>query len=151
MESIQIVPMGEEHIGAIAALERECFSIPWSENSLLAELNRPGGVFLVACRGGEVLGYLGMNRVLEEGYIDNVAVFPQYRRQGVASALLRELTAYGEREGMAFLTLEVRPSNQAALALYESHGFQKAGERKNFYRDPVENALLLTRYFEPHN
>lgn len=98
--------------------------------------------------GWEVVGYLGMERVLDEGYIDNVAVFPAHRRKGVASALLGALIAYGEKEGMAFLTLEVRPSNQGARALYEAHGFQQVGERKNFYQNPVENALLLTRYLD---
>ena len=146
MEAVKILPMGEEHIAAIAALERECFSSPWSEDALRAQLGRPSAVFLTACQGEEVLGYLGMDRVLDEGYIANVAVFPAHRREGVASALLSALIAYGEREGMSFLTLEVRPSNLGARALYQAHGFQPVGERKNFYQNPAEDALLLTRY-----
>ncbi len=112
MEGLNILPMGEEHIKAIAALERECFSTPWSEGTLRAQLGRPSSVFFAACLDGEVVGYLGMERVLDEGYIDNVAVFPAHRRKGVASALLGALIAYGEKEGMAFLTLEMCPALQ---------------------------------------
>ena len=148
MEGLNILPMGEEHIKAIAALERECFSTPWSEGTLRAQLGRPSSVFFAACLDGEVVANLGMERVMDEGNIDNVAFFPANRRKGEASALLGALFAYGEKEGMAFLTLEVRPSNQGARALYEAHGFQQVGERKNFYQNPVENALLLTRYLD---
>ena len=145
----EIVPMDRSHIDQIAALERECFSTPWSETMLSDALFDPQASFIVADDGeGNSLGYAGIHVVLDEGYIDNVAVFPAHRRKGVASALLGALIAYGEKEGMAFLTLEVRPSNQGARALYEAHGFQQVGERKNFYQNPVENALLLTRYLD---
>ena len=144
-----IVPMDRSHVGQIAELERECFSAPWSEAMLTEALFDAQASFIVAeSEDGGLLGYAGLHVVLDEGYIDNVAVFPAHRRKGVASALLGALIAYGEKEGMAFLTLEVRPSNQGARALYEAHGFQQVGERKNFYQNPVENALLLTRYLD---
>ena len=84
--------------------------------------------------------------VLDEGYIDNVAVRPECRRQGIGDRLLEGFCRFGQAH-LAFLTLEVRPSNAAAVALYEKHGFQEAGRRKDYYTDPTEDALLLTRTF----
>ena len=97
---------------------------------------------------GEVLGYAGLHVVLDEGYIDNVAVRPSCRRQGIADRLLDVFCRFGQAK-LAFLTLEVRPSNTAAVALYEKHGFQEAGRRKDYYENPKEDALLLTRQFAP--
>ena len=103
--------------------------------------------FIVAQNGeGTVLGYAGLHVVLDEWYIDNVAVLPEYRRLGVADALLGAFARFGEAH-LAFLTLEVRPSNAAAIALYEKHGFVQEGRRKDYYTDPREDALLLTRRF----
>ena len=96
---------------------------------------------------GEVLGYAGMEFVCGEGYLDNVAVFPKARRQGAGRALVGALLTYAKAHGGSFVTLEVRPSNAAAIALYESLGFAEAGRRRHFYRDPMEDALLLTRRF----
>jgi len=93
-----------------------------------------------------VLGYAGLHVVLDEGYIDNVAVRPSCRRQGIGDRLLDVFCRFGQAH-LAFLTLEVRPSNQAAVALYCKHGFQEAGRRKDYYQDPTEDALLLTRTF----
>ena len=93
-----------------------------------------------------MLGYAGLHVVLDEGYIDNVAVRPNCRKQGIADRLLDVFCRFGQ-EHLAFLTLEVRPSNSAAVALYEKHGFQDAGRRKNYYEAPQEDALLLTKEF----
>ena len=147
MEGLNILPMGEEHIKAIAALERECFSTPWSEGILRAQLGRPSSVFFAACLDGEVVGYLGMERVLDEGYIDNIAVHPDARRHGVASALLDVYCRFGAAN-LAFLTLEVRVSNTAAIGLYEKYGFHQAGLRPGYYQNPREDALIMTREFE---
>lgn len=96
---------------------------------------------------GTVLGYAGLQAVLDEGYINNVAVAPAYRRRGVAGALIAALVRFGEAK-LSFLTLEVRASNAPAIALYEKYGFTQAGRRKNYYDDPREDALLLTRRFD---
>lgn len=94
----------------------------------------------------DVAGYLGMHHVLDEGYIANVAVFPNYRRQGVASALLRHLVEYARSQALSFLSLEVRMSNFAAISLYDAFGFEKVGKRPGFYLDPPEDAWIMTLY-----
>lgn len=143
----QLVPMDRSHLSGVAALERLCFTAPWNEAMLEEELYNDTASFLVAeGENGEVLGYAGLHVVLDEGYIDNVAVRPDCRRQGIADRLLDVFCRFGEAR-LAFLTLEVRPSNTPAVALYEKHGFQEAGRRKDYYSDPVEDALLLTRAF----
>ena len=145
-----IVPMDRGHIPQIAALERECFSTPWSENMLSDALFDPKASFIVAEDGeGGVLGYAGLQVVLDEGYIDNVAVDPRFRRQGVADELIAAFVRFGKAK-LAFLTLEVRASNAPAIALYRKHGFQEAGRRKNYYQQPREDAIIMTREFEHH-
>ena len=102
---------------------------------------------LITDDGEEPLGYAGVNTVLDEGYINNVAVAPQFRRQGVADELIAALVRFG-RAKLAFLTLEVRASNAPAIALYAKHGFREAGRRKNYYDDPKEDAILMTLEFD---
>ena len=144
----QLVPMDRSHLAGVAALERLCFAVPWNEAMLEEELYNDTASFIVAqADDGEVLGYAGLHVILDEGYIDNVAVRPEYRRQGIADRLLDVFCRFGQAH-LAFLTLEVRPSNTAAVALYEKHGFHEAGRRKNYYTDPVEDAILLTREFQ---
>lgn len=147
---MRIAPMEARHIAAIAAIERACFSEPWSEQALREELQNPAACFLVAeDEGGAALGYIGCQTVLDEGYIANVATAPANRRQGVARALVRALAAEAAARGLSFLTLEVRASNAPAIALYRGEGFAPAGARRGFYRDPPEDALLMTRYLQP--
>lgn len=143
----KLVPMDRSHLAGVAALERLCFAVPWTEAMLAEELYNPAASFIVAeGPAGQVLGYAGLHVVLDEGYIDNVAVRPDCRRQGIGDRLLEVFCRFGQAH-LAFLTLEVRPSNTAAVALYEKHGFQEAGRRKDYYTDPTEDALLLTRTF----
>lgn len=145
----EIVPMDRGHIPQIAALEKGCFPDPWSESLLEDALFDPQASFIVAQDSeeeGNVLGYAGLHAVLDEGYIDNIAVAPDARRHGVASALLDVFCRFGE-VNLAFLTLEVRKSNTAAIALYEKHGFQWAGLRPGYYQHPREDAVIMTREF----
>lgn len=147
----QLVPMDRSHLAGIALLERMCFAVPWTEAMLAEELYNDAASFLVAeGENGRVLGYAGVHVVLDEGYIDNVAVLPEYRRQGIADRLLEVFCRFGEAK-LAFLTLEVRPSNGAAVALYRKHGFREAGRRRDYYVDPKEDALLMTRWFREEN
>lgn len=142
-----IVPMDRSHIEQIAALERECFSTPWSEAMLTEVLFDAQASFIVAeSEDGGVLGYAGLHVVLDEGYIDNVAVEPAARRHGVADELLDVFCRFGQAH-LAFLTLEVRASNAPAIALYRKHGFEEAGRRKNYYTKPTEDAVIMTRCF----
>ena len=146
----EIVPMDRSHIPQIAQLERECFSTPWTEAMLEEELFNPQASFIVAeDEEGNILGYAGLHAVLDEGYIDNIAVQPDARRHGVASALLDVYCRFGA-VNLAFLTLEVRASNQAAIGLYEKYGFQRAGLRPGYYQRPREDAVIMTREF-PQN
>lgn len=143
----QIVPMDRSHISQIAALERACFSAPWSEKLLEDALFDPQASFIVAEDGeGGVMGYAGLHVVLDEGYIDNVAVRPDCRGQGVASALLGVFCRFGQAH-LAFLTLEVRAGNRPAIQLYLKHGFEQVGRRKDYYRQPTEDAIIMTKEF----
>ena len=143
-----IVPMDRGHIPQIAALERECFSTPWSENMLSDALFDPKASFIVAEDGeGGVLGYAGLQVVLDEGYIDNIAVEEAARRHGVGDALLDVFCRFGQAH-LSFLTLEVRASNRGAGALYRKLGFAAAGRRPRFYRAPDEDALILNLRLE---
>lgn len=127
-------------------IETECFSHPWSKQSLEEELNNETSLFLVAKEENEVIGYIGMSIVIDEGYIFNVAVRENHRNKGVATALINELVTYGKKNNFSFITLEVRESNLPAISLYSKFGFIKAGERKDYYSNPKENAILLTKY-----
>lgn len=143
----EIVPMDRSHISQIAQLERECFSTPWTEAMLEEELFNPQASFIVAEDDeGNILGYAGLHVVLDEGYIDNIAVQPDARRHGVASALLDVYCRFGA-VNLAFLTLEVRASNAPAIGLYEKYGFQRAGLRPGYYQHPREDAVIMTREF----
>ena len=146
----EIVPMDRGHVDQIAELERQCFSTPWSETQLEDALYNDNACFIVAEDGeGGVLGYAGLTTVLDEGYINNIAVEEAARKHGVASALLDVFVRFAAIN-LAFLTLEVRKSNAAAIALYEKFGFQQVGIRKGFYSRPREDAVIMTREF-PQN
>ena len=138
----------EADIPALAALEKECFSLPWTEEQLRASLPGERSVLLAAEGAGKVLGYVGMMHVLDEGYLSNVAVDPACRRQGVAKALIAELLRRAGEFSLAFVTLEVRESNTPAIALYEGFGFAPVGRRKNYYDAPKEDAVLMTVYLK---
>ena len=100
---------------------------------------------------GRVAGYAGLQVILDEGYITNVAVRPDCRRQGVAGQILQVFLDFAQAQGLAFLTLEVRASNQAAILLYGSRGFRGMGRRKNYYEHPREDAIIMTKEFTHGN
>ena len=143
-----IEKMAECHIAAIAQIERECFHDPWSENGLREELESENNLFLAALEGETVVGYVGCQTVLDEGYITNVAVSPLQRRKGIAAKLLAELRAQAEEKELSFVTLEVRASYVPAIALYEGAGYVPVGTRRNFYSAPKEDALLMTCFLK---
>lgn len=141
-----VVPMAECHLAALAEIEKACFHAPWSETMLREELDK--GIFLVVERDGQAIGYVGCQTVLDEGYITNVAVSPDCRRQGVGRALIEELAQRARAQGLSFVTLEARASNAPAIALYEGAGFVRVGVRKNFYTAPSEDAVLMTLFLK---
>lgn len=141
-----IVNMEKRHIPSIASIERECFSAPWNEKMIEEELSNPCAHYIVYECDGEVCGYVGLHSILDEGYITNIAVSEKHRRKGIASALLEKLIS--DTEKLSFITLEVRVSNVPAISLYERFGFENVGTRKNYYTNPSEDALLMTKFRE---
>ena len=148
---VRIVPMTADHLDEVAELERVCFTTPWSRNMLAEELDNYLSAFLVALDDNDnVAGYAGLQAVLDEGYITNVAVRPDCRRQGIAGKLLQVFLDFAKGNHLAFLSLEVRASNYDAIALYGSRGFRSVGRRKYYYEHPREDAIIMTKEFEHH-
>ena len=140
--------MTAAHVAQVAALETLCFSDPWSENSVASELNNGLSLWLVALKDERVVGYVGSQSVLGESDMMNVAVHPDYRRQGIAEKLVNELAAALKKRGNHCLSLEVRASNEPAQKLYEKLGFRQVGRRPNYYRNPKEDACILRKEWE---
>ena len=145
---MEIIPMADQHIAQIAALERICFSDPWSEKSVAEERNNPLSCWLVCVEAGRVLGYVGSQTVLGETDMMNVAVAPEARRQGIAEMLILALVEQLKKRDSHCLTLEVRASNAPAIALYEKLRFSQVGRRPNYYRNPKEDALILRKEWQ---
>lgn len=140
--------METKDIESLAQLEKLCFSEPWSESALSAELGKDCAIFLVAHNSfGDTLGYMGLNYVLDEGYITNIAVFPAFRNQGIAAALIKAMLDTCKSKALCFVSLEVRCSNFSAINLYKKLGFIEVGKRKNFYSYPTEDGLIMTFYY----
>ena len=139
---IEIIPMNESHVAAVAELERQNFSEPWPEIAVRSELTNKLALWLVAVEDGVVAGYVGSQTVLQEADMMNIAVGEGFRRRGIARMLVEELI---RRLDAYQLTLEVRASNAPAIALYESLGFTQVGLRKNYYHKPKEDALILRK------
>jgi len=143
-----ITKMGEQHIAQIAELEKLCFSDPWSEKSVASELSNPLAFWLVADDNGRVAGYIGSQTVMGETDMMNVAVHPDYRNHGIATGLIVGLVEELRKMGSHCLTLEVRASNENAIRVYRRLDFQEVGRRKNYYRNPKEDALILRKEWE---
>ena len=143
-----IEKMNSSHVAQIAQLEKICFSDPWSEKSVASELDNKLAFWLVAAEEDTVAGYIGSQTVIDETDMMNVAVHPDFRRKGIAEALVNTLVGNLKKMGSRCLTLEVRASNAPAIALYEKLGFAEIGRRKNYYRNPREDALILRKEWE---
>ena len=137
--------MTSEHVTQVAALEKECFSMPWSENAIASELSNPLSLWVVAVDGDTVAGYVGSQSVMGEADMMNLAVLPAYRRQNIGRKLVSELIDKLNDREVFSLTLEVRASNEAAIGLYNSLGFEHVGRRPNYYNAPKEDALILRK------
>lgn len=141
-----IYKMKKTDVAAVAELERECFSSPWSEKALLDALESEVSLFLAAKTDAKTIGYIGVSAILDEAYVSNIAVTKSARRNGVGKALLNEAEKLCRERGCSFLSLEVRESNLPAVSLYERCGFSVCGKRKNFYTNPREDALIMTKF-----
>ena len=140
-----IVPMERTHVAAVAALEGETFSAPWSQSSIEGELRNPLSLWLVALDGAQVVGYVGSQTVLGEADMMNLAVATSHRRQGIGMALVNALVSALQAREATSLTLEVRASNEAAIGLYLQAGFAQVGRRPRYYTKPTEDALILRK------
>ena len=129
----------------IAEIERNCFATPWTAEQV--KNSDDSTVFFLARVESKVVGYGGMYTVLDEGYVTNIGVLPEFRRRGIGAKIVNKLIDFSIEKALSFLSLEVRVSNLAAIKLYKSFGFKEVGIRKNFYRLPNEDALIMTRYF----
>ena len=145
---MNIIPMTNETVAQVAALEQASFSTPWSEKSIREELNNEWALWFVAMEGETLLGYIGVQWGLDGGDIMTIATAPEYRGKGIARKLIETVLTIFQEKSLQYLTLEVRPSNTSALKLYEALGFREVGRRKKYYREPTEDALLLTLYLE---
>ena len=152
--SVTYKQMSREHIKSVSQIEKECFSNAWSENAFYQELENPMSLTVVALNkndnpygqtGEKVTGFVNARIVRDEVYINNIAVSEPFRRMGYGKGLLQSLEKLVKRKNASFITLEVRESNSPAISLYTLLGYRKVGKRKNFYRDPVENAVLMTK------
>lgn len=134
---------------SLANLEKECFSRPWSEESLLAEFDKPNSFCFVAiaAQNSNIIGYIGCYYVLDECYIANLAVSVLARGYGIGRALVKRVLKEAIQRNFAFVTLEVRASNVVAINLYKHLGFEKQGIRRAYYSNPTEDAILMTKFF----
>ncbi len=157
--------MTPDDIEAAVTIEEQCFSMPWSKKSFLDSITREDTIFLVAEKqetqaseravespNGEdmirtsdmrIIGYIGMYLAFEEGEITNVAVSPEYRKQGVGNELVTAILTAGKENNLERILLEVRVSNTNAISLYKRNGFKELGIRKNYYEKPTENAWIM--------
>lgn len=145
---IQFTQMKAEHVPQVAQLEKLCFADPWSERSIATELTTPWSFWVVAVDDGLVVGYVGSQSSYEQADIMNVAVHPDWRGRGIAESLITYLIKELRSQSCMALMLEVRASNAPALALYKKLGFHQVGLRKNYYRNPKEDALILRKEWE---
>ena len=142
---MKITEMKARHVAQVAQLESLCFADPWSEASLAAELGNELSFWIVAEENDTVVGYIGSQTVFPESDMMNVAVHPDHRRKGIGAILVEALITHLRNMDCESLTLEVRISNAGAIALYEKLGFVQVGLRKNYYRNPKEDALILRK------
>ncbi len=146
-DGITVIRLDPERVSEVGRLEELCFSEPWSEGAFLDACGNGMYDYFIAVdpANGYVCGYGGMYSVLDTSEITNIAVLPDYRRRGIGGLILERLTEEAEKRGSELLQLEVRESNLPASALYEKLGFKIVGRRKNYYRRPTEDAILMTK------
>ena len=146
----QIVPLTTAHLEQVEEIEKLCFDDPWSRKIFEDSLSAENTTALAArTEDGTVAGYIFFTAILDEGGVDNIAVLPAARRQGVASALLEAFHSYGRAHGLTNLFLEVRLSNEGAASLYRKMGYKEVGRRKNYYLDPKEDAIIMKLELTP--
>lgn len=142
--NIKIIKATKENTTDIALIEKNCFSIPWTEQSIADSISSDSAYFNIAYANGKPAGYMSMQVCCDEGDIMRVAVLPDFRRLGIGKALLDECFSANKLNAVF---LDVRENNMPAIRLYESFGFEKIGLRKNYYANPTENAVMMKKEF----
>ena len=146
---MQIELMNKNHIDGIMEIEKDSFAIPWTRASVEKELINKFAYYVVAIEDNNVLGYGGMWHIVNEGHITNIAVHKNYRQKGIGNAIVNALVDIAKEKEMMGLTLEVRKSNESALALYKKNGFKLEGIRPEYYEDNKEDAYIMWKYLIP--
>ncbi|GAB6273270.1 MAG: ribosomal protein S18-alanine N-acetyltransferase [Peptococcaceae bacterium] len=144
---LKITKMLPEHLEEVLAIEKSSFSTPWSHYAFAYEIKNDFAYYLVALSAGKVIGYGGMWLILDEAHITNLAVYRNYRQRGAGRAIMQEFIRHAIHSGITRLTLEVRPSNQAARHLYATLGFKEKGRRRGYYLDTNEDAIIMWKNF----
>lgn len=142
---IKYVRLEEKYLDSLCEADKVCFKVNWSRNLFEQEITNDKAYYILALNEENVVGYGGLNYVLDEGYITNIAVIPKFRNMGIASELLKYIEEYAKGIELEFITLEVRESNLSAINLYNKFGFERVGMRKNYYSDNRETAILMTK------
>lgn len=145
---MEIKTLDENDVSEIYRIEKSCFTKPWEKSVILGTVKQKTYVYIGAFENGVLVGYGSAAVIHNECYVNRIAVVESSRKKGVGSAIVAAMIEFCENEGDDFISLEVRKSNSAAIALYEKHGFEKVGERRNFYDNPTENALIMTHKFK---
>lgn len=141
--------LSAEYIDSLTELDRLCFTVCWSKNMFESELKSNIAHYIIALYDENVIGYVGIQFVCGEGNITNIAVHPLFRKNGIATELMSRIFNFAKQKELDFVTLEVRASNSEAIKLYNKFGFEIVGERKNYYSDNHETAILMTK-FQPY-
>lgn len=144
---MKILKMTKEHLDSVLKIEQNSFTHPWSKESFLSELEKDSSFAFVVEENDDVVGYALMSTVLDEGSLLDIAVDSAHRRKGVANLLFSHLCEKAKEKNLSFITLEVRASNENAIAFYKKSGFETVALRKNYYTKPQEDAILMTKYF----
>ena len=144
---VEFCPITHKDANELSKLDKECFSVPWSEKSFYNEADNDMADYIIAKLNGQIIGYIGYWNVAGEGQITNVAVKCEYRRLGIGDALIKRAIISAKTKGLLSLSLEVRKTNEAAIELYTKLGFKTVGQRKNYYTNPREDAVLMELIF----
>ena len=145
---MEIVRLQKEHCEILAELEKLCFSHPWSQRAIEDEVHNSNAYFVTAVDGDKILGYGGMHCTIRSAMWTTSPCLATTRKKGVGTAIVLALVHEAQRRGAEYISLEVRPSNRRRWGLYTKLGFLEEGRRRNFYNDPTEDALILTRRFQ---
>ena len=147
IENLSIERMTSSDLEQVVEIENQSFSDPWTKDNFVSESNNQVTLFLVAKSNQRVIGYACVWIIIDEVHIGNLAVASEYRKKGIGEKLLKEVFKQAEEKNAKFATLEVRASNSAAINLYKKYGFVEERKRKNYYRNPIEDALVMIKNF----